>query len=36
MKAFTEYLKPDYTTFIYKEHKSDWRKCDISVTTINH
>lgn len=33
-KAFTEYLKPDYTTFIYKEHKSDWRKCDILVTTI--
>ncbi|MBX2976653.1 MAG: DEAD/DEAH box helicase family protein [Ignavibacteriaceae bacterium] len=33
-KAFTEYLKPDYTTFIYKEHKSDWRNCDILVTTI--
>lgn len=33
-KAFTEYLKPDYTTFIYKKHKSDWRKCDILVTTI--
>lgn len=33
-KAFTEYLKPDYTTFIYKEHKSDWRNADIVVTTI--
>ena len=22
-KAFTNYLKPDYTTFIYKEHKSE-------------
>lgn len=33
-KAFSEYLKPDYTTFIYKEHKSDWRKADIVVTTI--
>ena len=33
-KAFTNYLKPDYTTFIYKEHKSDWHKADIVVTTI--
>jgi type I restriction enzyme R subunit len=33
-KAFIEYLKPDYSTFIYKEHKSDWRKADILVTTI--
>jgi len=33
-KAFTNYLKPDYTTFIYKENKSDWRKADILVTTI--
>lgn len=33
-KAFTNYLKPDYTTFIFKEHKSDWRKADILVTTI--
>ncbi len=33
-KAFTNYLKPDYTTYIYKEHKSDWRKADIVVTTI--
>lgn len=33
-KAFTNYLKPDYTTFIYKENKNDWRKSDIVVTTI--
>ncbi len=33
-KAFTKYLKPDYSTFIYKEHKSDWHKADIVVTTI--
>jgi type I restriction enzyme, R subunit len=33
-KAFTNYLKPDYTTFIFKEHKNDWRKADILVTTI--
>lgn len=33
-KAFTNYLKPDYSTFIFKEHKSDWRKADIVVTTI--
>ena len=33
-KAFTNYLKPDYITFIYKEHKKDWKKADILVTTI--
>ncbi len=33
-KAFTNYLKPDYSTFIYKEHKGDWRKAEIVVTTI--
>lgn len=33
-KAFTQYLKPDYSTFIYKEHKTDWHKADIVVTTI--
>jgi len=33
-KAFTNNLKPDYSTFIYKEHKSDWRKADVVVTTI--
>ncbi len=33
-KAFMKYLKPDYSTYIFKEHKSDWRKADIVVTTI--
>jgi len=33
-KAFTNYLKPDYSTFIYKEHRSDWHKAEIVVTTI--
>ena len=33
-KAFSNYLKPDYTTYIYKEHRSDWHKADIVVTTI--
>jgi len=33
-KAFTNYLKPDYSTFIYKEHKNDWKKAEIVVTTI--
>src|SRR5688572_11069750 len=33
-KAFTNNLKPDYTTYIFKDHKSDWRKADIVVTTI--
>lgn len=33
-KAFTNYLKPDYTTLIYKENKKDWHKADILVTTI--
>jgi len=33
-KAFSNYLRPDYTTYIYKEHKTDWHKADIVVTTI--
>lgn len=33
-KAFTNNLKPDYSTFIFKEHKSDWQKADVVVTTI--
>lgn len=32
--AFINYLKPDYSTLIYKENKSDWQKADIVVTTI--
>jgi type I restriction enzyme, R subunit len=33
-KAFTNNLKPDYSTFIFKEHKTDWQKADVVVTTI--
>ena len=33
-KAFRDYLKPDYSTFIYKEHRSDWQGAEIIVTTI--
>ena len=33
-KAFTNYLKPDYSTYIFKDHKTDWHKADIVVTTI--
>ena len=33
-KAFVKYLKPDYKTLIYKEHKDNWHKADIVVTTI--
>ncbi|MEQ8926950.1 MAG: DEAD/DEAH box helicase family protein [Fulvivirga sp.] len=33
-KNFVAYLSPDYTTYIYKEHKSDWHKADIIVTTV--
>jgi type I restriction enzyme R subunit len=33
-KDFTNYLKNDITTVVYKEKKKDWRKADIVVTTI--
>lgn len=33
-KDFTKYLKPDYSSFIYKEHKNDWLSADIVITTI--
>lgn len=33
-KDFTNYLKNDLTTIVYKEKKNDWRKADIVVTTI--
>lgn len=32
-KNFKEYLK-DYTTLVYKQHKNDWKKAEIVVTTI--
>ncbi len=33
-KDFTNYLKNDLTTVVYKEKKNDWRKAEIIVTTI--
>lgn len=33
-KAFTELLKNDFTSVIYKEKRDDWRKADIVVTTV--
>ncbi len=34
LKDFKAYLKPDYIAYIYKEHRDDWHKADIVVTTI--
>jgi type I restriction enzyme R subunit len=33
-KDFNTYLKNDISTVVYKENKSDWRKAEIVVTTI--
>lgn len=33
-KDFNAYLKPDLSTVVYKENKSDWKKAEIVVTTI--
>ncbi len=33
-KAFTEYLKNDCQTVIYKENREDWRRAEIVVTTV--
>ncbi|HLO69676.1 MAG TPA: DEAD/DEAH box helicase family protein [Flavipsychrobacter sp.] len=33
-KAFERYLKPDYTTVVYKEKRNDWRKAEIVVSTV--
>lgn len=33
-KNFDAYLKPDFTTVVYKESRDDWRKAEIVVTTI--
>jgi len=33
-KAFTEYLKNDYTSVIFKNNKDDWRKAEIVVSTV--
>lgn len=31
---FVHYLKKDFTTVIYKENRTDWRKAEIVVTTV--
>jgi len=33
-KAFTEYLKNDYRTVIFKESRDDWRRAEIVVSTV--
>ncbi len=33
-RAFNRYLKNDYDTAIYKQHKDDWQRAEIVVTTI--
>ncbi len=33
-KAFTQYLKNDYTSVVYKENRDDWRKAEIVVSTV--
>ena len=33
-KAFTEYLKNDFQSVIYKENRDDWRRAEIVVTTV--
>jgi type I restriction enzyme R subunit len=32
--AFTDYLKNDYKSVIYKENRDDWRKAEVVVTTV--
>jgi type I restriction enzyme, R subunit len=34
LKAFSEVLKNDYRTVIYKQNRDDWRDADIVVTTV--
>ena len=33
-KNFKNYLKDDYTSLIYKEHKEDWRKAEVVISTV--
>ena len=33
-RAFNRYLKNDYDTVIYKQHRDDWQRAEIVVTTI--
>ena len=34
LKAFTDYLSPDWKTVIYKERRDDWNYAEIVVTTV--
>ena len=34
LKVFVRYLKNDYVTVIYKEHRDDWRKAEIVISTV--
>lgn len=33
-KNFIKYLKNDYTTIVYKEHRKEWRKAEIVISTV--
>ncbi len=33
-KSFVRYLKNDYTSVIYKEHRDDWRKAEVVISTV--
>ena len=33
-RAFDDYLKPDYSTVIYKDDRNGWRRHEIVVTTV--
>lgn len=33
-RAFDDYLRPDYSTVIYKEDRNGWRRFEIVVTTV--
>lgn len=33
-KSFRDYLKNDYASLVFKEHRDDWKKADIIVTTV--
>jgi len=33
-KNFTRFLKSDFTCVIYKEHKNDWKKAEVVVSTV--
>ena len=33
-KNFVQYLRNDYTTVIYKQHRGDWRNAEIVISTV--